>query len=576
MLFLSFTVALMLYSALYAVAPDIYLIRANSAVDMLPTRVRVTLLDDVTQRRFEAPPDENLTMASRPGSVRDLLEEATKHLPLAESGLEEVEDDLAERIAQEGMKREHDLEQDREVLQGIEAQVLAIAQEQARKDIEIARRYVRSNSYRLLEEGEGIGEGGAGYGGGALGLGPLPDAASGEDGVLGADAEGEEVLDIGASSDLLLSEFDPSILPELPDVTLFAADFARRNIQRESGYEGMDALVDIEAATYVDPASGQGYFRLQIFPKAGESIEPLPKDVTYIIDASNSIMQRKLDLTIRGLRAGLDLLRPTDRFNVIVFRDTPQSFREGLTPVSGEEIEAALSFLKGMTSRGSTDVYKAMSPVVRGTPRRGLPANIVVISDGRPTTGNLTGRELINAITAENTHGNTIFTFGGGNTVNRYLMDLLAYRNRGLTVIAPRVEDIDEDLPVFLNQINDAILVNLRADYGRINEETIYPRALPDFYLGRVVTVYGQYDPAQDEELVLRLQGEAGLVKKDLVLKASLRDASEGDGSIARGWAFEKSYHLIGEITQAGETPELMEQLRSLSEEFDIRTSYFH
>lgn len=577
MLLVSFLAALALYSGLYVAAPDIFLIRANSAADALPMRVRVDLLDDVTRSRFELPPEEALTMASRPGSVRDLLERETEHLPLFEAELEVPEDaaPLAERVSKEGMAREHDLSQDADVAEGVEARILEIAQDVARKDIEIARRYVRHRENRLLEDGELAGMGGSGGGRSveALGLGALPELVSGGD----TDAAENGALEGAQEPDgVFLPELDGQMLPLLPDETLLAGEFARRDIERASPFERMDGVVDVRAATYVDPATGQGFFRLEIFPREGESVEVLPKDVTFVVDASNSIVQRKLDLTVRGLKEGLALLRPEDRFNIVVFRDSSRSFREGLTPVSDVEIEQAAAFLEGMESRGTTDLYKAVRPVIAGAPRPGLPGVVVVLSDGRPTTGNLSGRALINALTAENVFGNTIFTFGGGNTVDRYLMDLLAYRNKGMTVVAPRIEDIDDDLPAFLGQINDAILVNLRADYGRIDEDTVYPRRLPDFYRGRVVTVYGQFDASRDEELVLRLEGEAGAVKKEMVLKASLQGASKGDQAIARGWAFEKSYYLIGEITRVGETPELMAELRRLSEDFGVRTSYFH
>ena len=438
-------------------------------------------------------------MASRPGSVRDLLERETEHLPLLKAEFEGPEEaaSLAERVSREGMTREHDLGQDADVAEGSAARMLEIAEDVGSKDIEIARRYVRHRENRLLEDGELAGPGG-GRGSEALGLGALPASVSGGGAQGGTAATGDGALEGAQESDgLFFPEFDVPILPLLPDETLLAGEFARQNIQRASPFERMDRVVDIKAATYVDPGTGQGFFRLEIFPKAGEDVDILPKDVTFVVDASNSILQRKLDLTVRGLKKSFALLRPEDRFNVVVFRDNPRSFREKLTPVSSEAIEEAIAFLEGAESRGSTDLYKAVRLVIAEAPRPGLPGVVVVISDGRPTTGKLSGRDLINALTAENVHGNTIFTFGGGNTVNRYLMELLAYRNKGMTVISRRVEDIDEDLPVFMSQINDAIRVNLRADYGRVNEDTGYPLTLPDFYRGGSVTVEGMFCSAR-------------------------------------------------------------------------------
>ena len=58
MLLVSFVAAVALYSGLYAIAPNIFLIRANSAVDAFPNRLRVELLDSVTLERFDPAPDD--------------------------------------------------------------------------------------------------------------------------------------------------------------------------------------------------------------------------------------------------------------------------------------------------------------------------------------------------------------------------------------------------------------------------------------------------------------------------------------------------------------------------------------
>ena len=45
-------------------------------------------------------------------------------------------------------------------------------------------------------------------------------------------------------------------------------------------------------------------------------------------------------------------------------------------------------------------------------------------------------------------------------------------------------------------------------------------------------------------------KGRAGEEQKEIVLKADLAGAEKGTREIAEGWAFEKTYHLIGEITE--------------------------
>ena len=66
---------------------------------------------------------------------------------------------------------------------------------------------------------------------------------------------------------------------------------------------------------------------MRVTPKESESLDVLPKDITFVVDASTSISPRKLTLTKRGIEAAMDVLRPGDRFNIIVFRDSPRQFR---------------------------------------------------------------------------------------------------------------------------------------------------------------------------------------------------------------------------------------------------------
>lgn len=577
----SVLVSAALYAALYAVSPSILLLQANAAREDLSHTFKVDLYEGPLpqQRQEEATPED--TLASRPGSVRDLLDEETKDLPLADDVEPESPPEEVQPVA-EVLERNHDIARDEQLIAGIEAQLVAIPEEHARDKIEVARRFVRDNESRLVASDDlpvlaggdstadhltlpgpgGIGggvAGGAGGGSGAASESNPPSPAQEQ-----------------PSWPLLSPDADRASapVPGLPDETVIARETVRREVEAASPYESMDALVGSAVTTYVDPKTGEGFFELRIQPNDDSSIPALPRDVTFVIDASNSIIQRKLDLTVRGLNEALQSLRPEDRFNIIVFRDTAQAFRASVVPATRETLAEAREFLDGLESRGSTDVYGAVRPVLDRPPREGAPGIVMVISDGRPTEGNLEGRALINALSEENRYRNSVYTFGGGNTVNQYLMDLLAYRNRGVSYIAPRIDDIDEDLPRFFRRFQDALLVDLRADYGKIDKATIFPQRLPDFYRGRVVTVYGKFDPAQDRELVVRLEGRAGDEQKEIVLKADLSAASRGDRSIAEGWAFEKSYHLIGEITRVGEQRAILDELQRLSNNYGVRTSY--
>lgn len=580
LLAVSIALSLVMHTTIIAVAPRVPVMRIYGPSAELMHSFKVRLHDSLPEVDDSLSRALTRELATRPGSMDELIKREPETLR-PDSTLERAVEvpQLADRVASEPIIREHDLDMSDQVLRKVDAKIVEISQDVARQDIQIARRLVRPSPMRILGEDESpalrvAGEDmpeklltidplRAGSGSGTD-IGPPGPPAPGsglperEEGVLGPDS----------------IESAPPSLPTLPDEKTIAQRPALAEAREEAPYEFMDDLVDMTIETFVPPGATEGYFRLKIAPRKGSSIEVLPKDITFVIDASRSIQQRKLDQAVRGLQAAIAALRPEDRFNIIIFRDTPTAFRESYVEATPDTKAAAASFVSGLQSRGTTDIYQALSPVVLTEPRQGAAGLVVVVTDGMPTAGVTNGRAIINALTDRNEQRKTVLAFGGGRAINHYLLDLLAYRNRGESFVADDIASVGQDFSQFVNVFSDPVLIGCRADYGRIDENSVFPQELPDFFLGQGVTVYGRFAPERDRNFAMRLSGAAGDRKKEVIFKANLEEAATGDEAIAREWAFRKVYHLIGEICRVGERPELLEELRSLSRQYGIRTSY--
>lgn len=568
-----------LYTLLFVLAPNIEMMHAGIRPERLPARFTIYLRDP---GQFLQPDTEGDLTAfrARPGSVRDLLK--MDDTPIVPSSLDEggaPVPDLAGRVARDSVQRPPAPMEDSQ--RRLEAKILEITRDDARRGIEVPRRLVRSGAAAGTDSDRfpSLREPGLTDTAPAFRLPPsgLPSMLAGGAGIL---AESQRQTSERPEPDTgkpLVELEAPVSLPVLAAESEPGREPVRRameEVKEGRDYGFMDDLLDIELTTWRNPGEAEGYFQLRIVPKKGETIPVLPKDVTFVVDASSSIPQHKLNVTAKGVRDALRQLKPEDRFNVVVFRDNPLKFRPEAVEASKGNVAEAEKFIGNLESKGETDVYKALQPVVQQRPRDGTPGVVVVVSDGRPTAGIQDGRIIINGLTSDNNYQNGIYAFGGGRTVNRYLLDLLAYRNKGAAKVVSGIDDIGSALPEFFKTLRDPILVDLRTDMGRIDESQVFPRSMPDFFQGRAVTMYGRYRPDAEKEFSLWLAGKAGNKKKEVIFRTGFDEAREGTREIAQGWAFQKAYYIIGRISREGETPELLSELKQLRAEYGVRTSY--
>jgi von Willebrand factor type A domain len=570
---LSIVVSFVIHGAIVAIAPRVPVLRPNRVPEDLLQSVRVKVVEDTApalQPRNETASD----LATRPSTVTDMLDQNPEDLEPEEALLNQLADipDMEMRAALEDLAREHDLRKDDTLLAKMDQKIIEISQKAAREDIQVPRRIVRPSPNRFLAPGEYplLRNTSAQEIEGALSFGPLPKASA-----IGSSPISDRPDALPPKEEDIMEP----VAPEKSEDKLRVPDQIARNdriakLKNERKFEFIDEMIDIQLDTYVPPDEPNGYFRLSILPKKGEDIEVLPKDVTFVIDASSSISQRKLDSMTEGVAEIVDKLRPEDRFNVVVFRDRPEMLSPDLAPAAPDQKAAAKAMLARQESHGKTDIYEALRPVVLNAPRDGLPGIVLVMTDGRPNTGVRNAREIINGLTDENELRNSIYAYGSGNTVKRYMLDLLALRNKGDSHVTPSTDDITSELPGFFSHISDPILVDLNADYGRIDEDAVFPKRVPDFYKGQAVTVYGRFDPKKDEVFAMRLTGRASELKKEVIFTADLSKADTGDKSIAQAWAKKKIYHLIGEMSRLGDAPELRQEIEGLSRQYDVGTAY--
>lgn len=337
----------------------------------------------------------------------------------------------------------------------------------------------------------------------------------------------------------------------------------------------LDSLMNISLSKYAE-SDGSGYFKISIIP-SGKNIglPPFRKDIIFCIDVSGSISEKKLKEFKEGVKKALTKLNGGDRFEIIAFRHKSYRLFNGLKNPNEENIKAACDFLDRLVRTGSTNIYSVLTPFVSEeikTPE--TPLLIFLASDGRVNTGEVVdSRELINRISNRNQELFSIFTFSSGIGANTFLLDLLAYRNRGESMKFSEVEKSGAALDEFIENVSNIFVMNLDYQISADVADFTFPKKLPHLYEKHALSIYGRY-PAGMKEIGLRITGFDSLGKKDeLVYRADLEKAEKGDESIRTGWAMQYIYHLYSRLTAAYDE-DLRLKIHSIADQYGLTVPY--
>jgi hypothetical protein len=313
----------------------------------------------------------------------------------------------------------------------------------------------------------------------------------------------------------------------------------------------IDSLMDVSLFKYTEP-DGKGFFRIDITPrKRISTLKPFTKDVVFCIDSSGSISQEKLDEFREGLLKSIKKMNPEDRLEIISFKHKAFPLFGELKSPSPENIKLADEFLSKLKRSGSTNIYAAVEPFVNEKFKtQDRPLLIFLASDGNVNTGEVfDSRTLVNALSNKNHDNASIFTFGSGRDKNSFLLDLLAYRNRGESFSAQEVGSGRDALDNFIEDVSSIVGMDLDYQVSGSLAEFSFPKKLPHLYSNHTLSVYGKFTP-ETKELGLRITGVDSQGKKqELIFAGNLDDAMEADEQLPKKWAIQYIYNLYSRLT---------------------------
>ncbi len=275
-----------------------------------------------------------------------------------------------------------------------------------------------------------------------------------------------------------------------------------------------------------DGKGPDGYFALVLAPPARVKPEQaVPKEIVFVLDTSGSMTGQPIERAKEAMSACLEQLNPADTFNLITFSGETSVLFEQPVPASDANIARAAAFLRSRQGGGGTEMMKAIEAALRPSAAGSGVRVVCFMTDGY--VGN--DRAIIDAIGKY--PGARVFSFGIGNSVNRFLLDGMAHAGRGEVEYVPltgpqTVTAAKEAAARFAERVRNPVLIDITLDWGDLPVADVQPTRLPDLFSTKPMMVVGRFTKPASGHLTLRGKTAAGDFERKLEVKFAADDSS--------------------------------------------------
>ncbi|MBZ5515475.1 MAG: VIT and VWA domain-containing protein, partial [Acidobacteriia bacterium] len=302
-----------------------------------------------------------------------------------------------------------------------------------------------------------------------------------------------------------------------------------------------------------------------------------PRTLIVLFDTSLSMQWDKLDRSFQAMEALLRSLRPSDRFNLLLFNTEMNWFAKQPVGADRATVEKALAFVRGSPLRGGTDLQQALDGALAQASSGASEQYLVLLSDGDATRGPINNARLAGwfakkwkALPAPARP--QLYVFGVGDDTNLPLLRMLTHE-QGVLESVRSTEPIDFKLNAFLGKIGRSPIAQLRVTaMPAENFDLVYP--LEDtVFPGSMQNWVGQYkQPAPSAQFEARGEREGSPVE----LRATVPLPAETleHASLPRTWAKARVDALLAKIEREGEDQASVDEIIRLARKYKFVTPY--
>ena len=164
-----------------------------------------------------------------------------------------------------------------------------------------------------------------------------------------------------------------------------------------------------------------------------------------------------------------------------------------------------------------------------------------------------------------------IFSFGIGSSVNRYLLDRMAKLGRGPSPTSASNDSGTEAVDRFYECISHPALTDVRIDWGDMEVTEVYPRQIPDLFVGRPIILTGRFKGTA--ATTIRVAGRVGESEKEIRIPVEFDGTAPTHPGIACVWARKRIEDLATQTTY-DRNPDLPGEIKQVALQYGLMSAY--
>lgn len=324
---------------------------------------------------------------------------------------------------------------------------------------------------------------------------------------------------------------------------------------------------EIETGLLLYQGKDENFFLMMVQPpERVEARQIPPREYIFVLDVSGSMVGFPLDTAKTLMRELVAGLRPTDRFNVILFAGGSRLLAPESLPATPENVGHAIAEIERENGGGGTELGEALDRALALPGNEGVSRTTIVVTDGYIDAEADTFERIRTHLNQSN-----LFAFGIGESVNRYLIEGMAHAGQGEPFIVTGPGDAKEVAKKFQDYVRSPVLTDVAVETPGFQTYDVEPLSIPDLFADRPLIVFGKWRGGVTG--TVRVTGLGGDGSFEKVFDVAAAQPSGDNQALRYLWARERVRRL-SDFGAAEQDEAVRQTVTALGLKYELLTQY--